>query len=184
MTKLSIDLDFTKSPEEVFAEIKKRAEQEYKKFHTKKKVDVFLSTLHEIVNEHTGLRLSSTNDLIRALTPHSTPALQGKLARTSPTGRRKTISMNKELFEQISKLLNVKNPNKAKIARQTGVSVVQVRKIASGGYDKKFGSKSRASRPVHPPVQDVQSDLPIQPPVKEKTEERPITQHIKSPLDF
>ena len=92
--------------------------------------------------------------------------------------------MNKELFEQISKLLNVKNPNKAKIARQTGVSVVQVRKIASGGYDKKFGSKSRASRPVDPPVQDVQSDLPIQPPVKEKTEERPITQHIKSPLDF
>jgi len=118
------------------------AEREHKKIHTKKKVDVFLSKLHEIVNEHTGLRLSSTNHLIRALAPHSTPALQGKLARTSPTGRRKTISMTKELFEQISKLLNVKNPNKAKIARQTGVSVVQVRKIASGGYDKKFPMKT------------------------------------------
>ena len=189
MTKLSLDLDFTKSPEEVFAEIKKRAEQEYKKFHTKKKVDVFLSKLHEIVNEHTGLRLSNTNDLIKALTPHSTPALQNKLARTSPTGRRKTISMTKELFEQISKLLSAQNPNKAKIARQTGVSVVQVRKIASGGYDKKFGSKTRAKRPVNPAAQDVQTDLPIKAPVetpseKEKPKEPPMTQQIKSPLDL
>ena len=188
MTKLSLDLDFTKSQEEVLAEIKKRAEQEYKKFHTKK-VDVFLSKLHEFVNEHTGLRLSNTNDLIKALAAHSTPALQNKLARTSPTGRRKTISMTKDLFEQISKLLNAKNPNKAKIARQTGVSVVQVRKIASGGYDKKFGSKSRAKRPVNPAAQDVQTDLPIKAPVetpseKEKPKEPPMTQQIKSPLDF
>jgi hypothetical protein len=189
MTKLSLDLDFTKSPEEVFAEIKKRTEQEYKKFHTKKKVDVFLSQLHEIVNEHTGLRLSGTNDLIRALTPHSTPALQDKLSRTSPTGRRKTISMTKELFEQISGLLNAKNSNKAKIARRTGVSVVQVRKIASGGYDKKYGTKVRSNRPAEPPSQDVQTDLLIKAPVEtpteeEKPEEPPMHQQIKSPLDL
>ena len=50
--------------------------------------------------------------------------------------------MNKELFEQIADLLSKPNPNKAEIARKTGVSVVQVRKVAFGGYDKKYGRKS------------------------------------------
>ena len=50
--------------------------------------------------------------------------------------------MNKEIFDEIKDLLAQPNPNKAAIARQTGVSVVQVRKVATGGYDNKFGGES------------------------------------------
>ena len=47
------------------------------------------------------------------------------------------------------------NPNKAAISRETGVSVVQVRKVATGGYDQKYGSgasKTESPAPLPEPV--------------------------------
>ena len=78
----------------------------------------------------------------------STPlqACVTRFLNTSPSGRRKTISMSKEIFQQIKSLLAEPNPNKAAIARETGVSVVQVRKVADGGYDGKFGDSSVQAR--------------------------------------
>ena len=47
--------------------------------------------------------------------------------------------MDQEIFQEIKSKLAQPNPNKAAIARETGVSVVQVRKVATGGFDSKFG---------------------------------------------
>ena len=60
----------------------------------------------------------------------------------------KTISMNRETFHSVKNLLSKPQPNKAAIAREIGVSVVQVRKVASGGYDKKFGSSTDATSSI------------------------------------
>ena len=50
--------------------------------------------------------------------------------------------MSKEIYQKIKTLLSEPNPNKAAIAREVGVSVVQVRKVAVGGYEKKFGTSN------------------------------------------
>ncbi len=137
MTKLTFDVDFNKDPEEILKEIQERAKAEVAKRESKIKYASFLSKLHEKVNEEIGTEFKSINDLIRALTQFANPKLKEKIS-SSETGRRVTISMTGELFQEIKSRLSLPNPNKAAIARETGASVVQVRKVASGGYDQKF----------------------------------------------
>ena len=147
MTKLTFDVDFNKDPEEILREIQERAKAEVAKRELKLKSASFLSKLHEKVNEEIGTDYKSINDLIRALTQFANPKLKDKISSTSSSGRRVTVSMNRDLFEEIKSKLSQPNPNKAAIARETGLSVVQVRKVASGGYDSKFSSES-SSRPT------------------------------------
>ena len=139
MTKISFDVDFSEDPEKILQQIQDRAKAEVEKRETKERVSGYLSKLHEKVNEDINTEYKSATDLIKALTPFASPALRDKLSSTSPSGRRKTVSMSKEVFDEIKKLLSEPNPNKAAIGRETGVSVVQVRKVAAGGYDEKFG---------------------------------------------
>ena len=139
MTKISFDVDFSEDPEKILQQIQDRAKAEVEKRESKERVSGYLSKLHEKVNEDINSDYKSTTDLIKALTPFASPALKDKLASTSPSGRRKTVSMNKDVFDEIKKLLAEPNPNKAAIGREAGVSVVQVRKVAAGGYDEKFG---------------------------------------------
>jgi hypothetical protein len=146
MTKLTFDVDFTKDPEQILREIQERAKIEVAKRESKIKTVAFLSKLHEKVNQEIGTDYKSVNELIRALSQFANPKLSEKIGSTSASGRRVTISMNRELFDQIKTKLSEPNPNKAAIARETGASVVQVRKVASGGYDQKFSSDS-TSRP-------------------------------------
>ena len=138
MTKLTFDVDFTKDPEEILQEIQERAKAEVAKRESKIKSAAFLSNLHEKVNQEIGTDFKTVNDLIRALTAYANPKLRDKISSTSPSGRRVTISMSKELFEEIKSKLSQPNSNKAAIARETGASVVQVRKVANGGFDAKF----------------------------------------------
>ena len=143
MTKISFDVDFSKDPEQILKEIQERAKAEVEKRENKERNAAYLSKLHESVNEKIGTEFNTVSDLIRALTPFAAPALRDKLSGTTASGRRKTISMNKTIFEEIKKLLTESDPNKAAIARKTGVSVVQVRKVAEGGFDSKYiGSDS------------------------------------------
>lgn len=143
MTKISFDVDFSKDPEQILKEIQERAKAEVEKRESKERNAAYLSKLHESVNEKIGTEFNTVSDLIRALTPFAAPALRDKLSGTTASGRRKTISMNKTIFEEIKKLLTESDPNKAAIARKTGVSVVQVRKVAEGGFDSKYiGSDS------------------------------------------
>ena len=158
MTKLTFDVDFNKDPEEILKEIQERAKAEVAKRESKIKYAAFLSKLHEKVNEEIGTEFKSINDLIRALTQFANPKLKEKIS-SSETGRRITISMTGELFNEIKSKLALPNPNKASIARETGASVVQVRKVASGGYDQKF-SEEKSSTPSTPPS-SVSSSLPI-----------------------
>ena len=165
MTKISFDVDFSKDPEKILKEIQERAKAEVAKRESKQKNSAYLSDLHNLVNKELGTAFKNTNDLIKALTPFSTHAFKNKLASTSASGRRQTVSMDQETFDQIKELLGQANPNKAAIARETGVSVVQVRKVATGGYDKKYGSgapKEVAPAPTPEPV------------VEEEKEEDPI----------
>ena len=148
MTKLTFDIDFNKDPEEILREIQERAKEEVAKRESKEKTKIYLSNLHKRVNEDIGTKYASINDLIRALSSYANPKSRSKTQAFSPTGRRITISMNKEIFDEIKDLLTQPNPNKAAIARQTGVSVVQVRKVATGGYDKKFGGESSSNNPA------------------------------------
>ena len=157
MTKLTFDVDFNKDPEEILKEIQERAKAEVAKRESKIKYAAFLSKLHEKVNEEIGTEFKSINDLIRALTQFANPKLKEKIS-SSETGRRVTISMTGELFREIKSKLALPNPNKAAIARETGASVVQVRKVASGGYDQKF-SEEKSSTPSTPPS-SVSSSLP------------------------
>ena len=138
MTKISFDVDFSKDPEQILKEIQERAKAEVEKRESKERNAAYLSKLHESVNEKIGTEFNTVSDLIRALTPFAAPALRDKLSGTTASGRRKTISMNKTIFEEIKKLLTESDPNKAAIARETGVSVVQVRKVAEGGFDSKY----------------------------------------------
>ena len=157
MTKLTFDVDFNKDPEEILKEIQERAKAEVAKRESKIKYAAFLSKLHEKVNEEIGTEFKSINDLIRALTQFANPKLKEKIS-SSETGRRVTISMTGELFREIKSKLALPNPNKAAIARETGASVVQVRKVASGGYDQKF-SEAKSSTLSTPPS-SVSSSLP------------------------
>lgn len=155
MTKISFDVDFSKDPEQILKEIQERAKAEVEKRESKERNAAYLSKLHESVNEKIGTEFNTVSDLIRALTPFAAPALRDKLSGTTASGRRKTISMNKTIFEEIKKLLTESDPNKAAIARKTGVSVVQVRKVAEGGFDSKYlgsdSSSGSSSKPKESP---------------------------------
>ena len=155
MTKISFDVDFSKDPEQILKEIQERAKAEVEKRESKERNAAYLSKLHESVNEKIGTDFNTVSDLIRALTPFAAPALRDKLSGTTASGRRKTISMNKTIFEEIKKLLTESDPNKAAIARKTGVSVVQVRKVAEGGFDSKYidsdSSSGSSSKPKESP---------------------------------
>ena len=165
MTKISFGVDFSEDPEKILKQIQDRAKAEVEKRENKDKVSGYLSKLHEKVNEDIGTGYKSSTDLIKALTPFASPALKDKLSSTSATGRRKTVTMNKATFDKIKELLAEPNPNKAAIGRETGVSVVQVRKVASGGYDEKFAGDAEAAStekesPPLPPSQR-RRNLPI-----------------------
>ena len=164
MTKISFDVDFSEDPEKILQQIQDRAKAEVEKRESKERVSGYLSKLHEKVNEDINSDYKSTTDLIKALTPFASPALKDKLSSTSPSGRRKTVSMNKDVFDEIKKLLAEPNPNKAAIGRATGVSVVQVRKVAAGGYDEKFGGGAPSTPTEEPADKDEDSspepDLP------------------------
>jgi hypothetical protein len=73
--------------------------------------------------------------------------------------------MTKEIYLEVKKLLSESNPNKAAIARKTGISVVQVRKVAEGGFDSKFDNSSIKSG-IETPVSSA-----------EKTEAKPSIQN-------
>ena len=62
--------------------------------------------------------------------------------------------MSKEIYQKIKTLLSEPNPNKAAIAREVGVSVVQVRKVAVGGYEKKFGTSNSSVSKVEKNYKD------------------------------
>jgi hypothetical protein len=167
MTKISFDVDFSEDPEKILQQIQDRAKAEVDKRESKERVSAYLSRLHEKVNNDINTEFKSTTDLIRGLTPFASPALKDKLSATSPTGRRKTISMDKETYDNIKDLLDQPSPNKAAIGRETGVSVVQVRKVASGGYDDKFGAGAPSAPSEESPIEE-EADSPA-----EEAEEKP-----------
>ena len=167
MTKISFDVDFSEDPEKIFKQIQDRAKAEVDKRESKERVSAYLSRLHEKVNDDINTEFKSVTDLIRVLSPFASPALKDKLSATSPSGRRKTISMDKETFDNIKDLLAQPNPNKAAIGRETGVSVVQVRKVASGGYDDKFGPGAPSAPSEESPVKE-EADSPAE-EAEEKT---------------
>ena len=165
-SKVTFTVDLDKDPDLIYEEIKLWLERELKKKGSDDKSSAFLSKLHEICNEHIKANFKTTNDLIRALAEFASPKMRDRIFDSSPTGRRKTISMSQELYDQIQSLLSKPKSNKAEIARKTGVSVVQVRKVAFGGYEKKYGkgkatatkSSSNAKK-----VPSGQTDLPLTP---------------------
>jgi hypothetical protein len=175
MTKISFDVDFSKDPEKILQEIQERAKAEVEKRESKERNAAYLSKLHEKVNEKIGTEYKTVSDLIRALTPFAAPSLRDKLSGTTASGRRKTITMNKDVYDEVKKLLSETNPNKAAIARQTGVSVVQVRKVADGGFDEKFGGP--ASTPTvktSPPSKTIPKTLPpVEKPEKDSVDDTP-----------
>ena len=170
MTKISFDVDFNQDPEKILQEIKKRAEAEVAKREAKDKEKNYLSRLHEVVNKEIGTDLKNINALIRALTKYASPSVRDKIESTTPSGRRKTISMNKDIYDEIQTLLSKPNPNKAAIARETGVSVVQVRKVADGGYDSKFGGvvsgSNEPSIPTPEPAKEASPSTSL-PPIED-----------------
>ena len=151
MTKISFDVDFSKDPEKILQEIQERAKAEVEKRENKERNAAYLSKLHENVNEKIGTDFKSVSDLIKALTPFAAPSLRDKLLGTTASGRRKTVSMTKEIYLEVKKLLSESNPNKAAIARKTGISVVQVRKVAEGGFDSKFDGNAPSKPEKVPP---------------------------------
>ena len=162
----------------------------------KKKLDSFLGNLYKLANSQLNTNFSNTNALIQALIPYTTSTFKEKLNASSAT-RRKTISMSKEIYQKIKTLLSEPNPNKAAIAREVGVSVVQVRKVAVGGYEKKFGASNSSVSKVEKNYKDKkalstesQSTLPLQ-NAKESISKTsssvtrpPMKTAIKSPLDL
>jgi hypothetical protein len=165
MTKISFDLDFNKDSETLLKEIQDQAKAEVEKREGKERAKAYLSNLHETVNDKIGTAYGSVTELIRALAEHSSPAMRERIIGSSAGGRRKTVSMDRDLYEQIKEALAKSSPNKAAIARETNVSVVQVRKVAEGGYDEKFGGSSvesiaSDSKPVELPSIDLPSSEP------------------------
>ena len=190
MTKLTFDVDFNKDPEEILKEIQERAKAEVAKRESKIKYAAFLSKLHQKVNDEIGTDFKSINDLIRALTQFANPKLKEKVS-SSASGRRVTVSMTHELFDEIKKKLSLPNPNKAAIARETGASVVQVRKVASGGYDQKFASAPPTSSPDVVKIETPLSEAkPVDDPKPEsldssnKDSDLPTVPEIKQPTDL
>ena len=120
MTKLTFDVDFSKDPEEILREIQEQAKQEVAKRESKEKANAYLANLHKSVNEEIGTSYKSTDDLIRALSAFSkSGSIRTSSAKVSATGRRVTISMTQEIFDEIKSKLSQPNPNKAAIARET-----------------------------------------------------------------
>jgi len=190
MTKLTFDVDFNKDPEEILKEIQERAKAEVAKRESKIKYAAFLSKLHQKVNDEIGTDFKSINDLIRALTQFANPKLKEKVSSSS-SGRRVTVSMTHELFDEIKKKLSLPNPNKAAIARETGASVVQVRKVASGGYDQKFASAPPTSSPdvvkIETPLSEakpVDDPKPASLDSSNKDSDLPTVPEIKQPTDL
>ena len=190
MTKLTFDVDFNKDPEEILKEIQERAKAEVAKRESKIKYAAFLSKLHQKVNDEIGTDFKSINDLIRALTQFANPKLKEKVS-SSASGRRVTVSMTHELFDEVKKKLSLPNPNKAAIARETGASVVQVRKVASGGYDQKFASAPPTSSPDVVKIETPLSEAkPVYDPKPEsldssnKDSDLPTVPEIKQPTDL
>ena len=188
MTKISFDVDFSKDPEKILQEIQERAKAEVEKRENKERNAAYLSKLHENVNEKIGTDFKSVSDLIKALTPFAAPSLRDKLLGTTASGRRKTVSMTKEIYLEVKKLLSESNPNKAAIARKTGISVVQVRKVAEGGFDSKFdGNAPSKPEKVPPPsfsseptvVEEVKEEIPLPPPVAEIKEPEEVKEEPK-----
>ena len=142
MTKISFDLDFSKDSETLLKEIQDKAKSEVEKRETKERANSYLADLHQKVNEEIGTSYKSATDLIRALSEHASPLMRERISGSSPTGRRKTVSMTRELYQQIKDQLDKPSPNKAAIAREIGVSVVQVRKVAAGGFEDKFSDSA------------------------------------------
>ncbi len=199
-SKVTFSVDLDKDPDLIFEEIKLWIERELKKKGSDDKSSAFLSKLHEISNEHIKTSFKTTNDLIRALAEFASPKMRDRIFDSSPTGRRKTISMSQELYDQIQSLLSKPKSNKADIARKTGVSVVQVRKVAFGGYDERYG-KPKYSTSVLTSVEKEgfsgQADLPLpqveSPRAPESQPDQDISRTvtrppmrpvIKSPLDL
>ena len=89
----------------------------------------FLSKLHEISNEHVDSNFKNTNDLISALADFASPAMKDRILDSSPSGRRKTISMNKELFEQIADLLSKPIPIKLRLPEKQVSASSKYRKL-------------------------------------------------------
>lgn len=172
MTKISFDVDFSKDPDQILKEIQERAKAEVEKRESKERSAAYLSNLHESVNDKIGTEFKSVSDLIRALTPFAAPSLRDKLSGTTSTGRRKTLSMSKDIYEEIKKLLAEPNPNKAAIARETGASVVQVRKVAEGGFDSKYSGGLSTSVEKPAPVSETPPSAP--PPVLDE----PVTNEV------
>ena len=182
MTKISFDVDFSQDPEKILQEIQKRAEAEVAKREAKDKEAIYLSKLHEVVNKEIGSDYKNINALIRALTKYASPSVRDRIENTSPTGRRKTVSMDKETYDRIQTLLAKPNPNKAGIARETGVSVVQVRKVADGGYDKKFGGVMTVGKAPAIPSPKLEEEIPAPslPPIEENS--APVEEPVLAPL--
>ena len=178
MTKISFDIDFSQDPEQILKEIQERAKAEVEKRESKERNSAYLSNLFETVNEKIGTDFKSVSDLIRALTPYAAPALRDKLAATSASGRRKTISMSMDVYVEIKRLLTEPNPNKAAIARQTGASVVQVRKVADGGFDSKYGNSTSgksSEKPESPSLPKFSTPSPLDEDSKVELVEEGIT---------
>jgi hypothetical protein len=197
MTKISFDVDFSEDPEKILKQIQDRAKAEVEKRESKERVSSYLSKLHEKVNEDIKTEYKSVTDLVKALSSFASPALKDKLSDTSASGRRKTVSMNKATFDEIKELLAKHNPNKAAIGREVGVSVVQVRKVAAGGYDKKFEGDASSvidDKPISPTIdppkeEETAADLPkplsfgdVEPPVPPSFEDDgPPTSDLPAP---
>ena len=65
----------------------------------------FLSKLHEKVNEEIGTDYKSINDLIRALTQFANPKLKEKSVLPHLREGVLTVSMSRELFDEIKSKL-------------------------------------------------------------------------------
>ncbi len=175
MTKLTFDVDFSKAPEDILREIQEKAKAEVARRESKEKSTAYLSQLHLKVNEDIDSDFKSINELIKALTPFANQKFREKLSRSSASGRRVTVSMTEELLAKIKSSLSLPQPNKAAIAREYGVSVVQVRKVASGGYDNKFSSDQSRADSEKPSLSTTESSAmdPLPKVAPEPTSEEP-----------
>jgi hypothetical protein len=157
MNKITLKIDSSSSYDKALEEFNNTYKKEVEKKINNDKINSYLCNLHKHVNSKLNTNFGNTNSLIQALIPFASSTFKEKL-QNSATGRRKTISMNKEIFFSIKNLLSCPSPNKAQIARQVGVSVVQVRKVADGGYDKKFLSNSDDSIIVEKEIKEINLD--------------------------
>ena len=113
MTKISFDVDFSQDPEKIFRKYKKELKPKWRSVKQKTRKQLTCPNCMEVVNKEIGSDYKNINALIRALTKYASPSVRDKIENTSPTGRRKTVSMDKETYDRIQTLLAKPNPNKA-----------------------------------------------------------------------